>query len=424
MVWLMAQLAFGACGEGPSDDADFTAQAPVGASEVRLLLEVWSDADSVDKAVQLLDVLAARDVPATLALPLKGLPAGLASRTQENELLDLALLISQPPRDPVDGPKALRRAVKAVTPKGNERARVAVSKLPTRTTEAILGKSGFKTLLVVDGPSTGTPRRAVVFEGQPVLGVVVPPGPYTGPCGTSARQQDWTIAAADRATQALHGAARSGKLAAVRVALDARSGDDGDPVLLGRWLDEVILGSEIVPRTASAYRAEALNLFRTGEPADYDPTLTAGGRLVGASALLSAAKTLGEVDVIPRHFDEGDLVPTEVFLGLLHIAAGRTEGDLVRIGALNGPSHEATSSLSGPVKIARAEVTASAAALLDALPTTVPAAFPVGDHLLTSAELLVLLASTALNQDPSTTHPVAVKEPNAPGLGWGASKPE
>jgi hypothetical protein len=51
----------------------------------------------------------------------------------------------------------------------------------------------------------------------------------------------------------------------------------------------------------------------------------------------------------------------------------------------------------------------------------VPAALAIDGHLLTAAEVLLLFASAVRGEDPPTTRPVAVPDPNADGLGWGSS---
>src|SRR5690606_9249449 len=60
--------------------------------------------------------------------------------------------------------------------------RTAVTPLPGRSSEALLGKAGLRTLMPVDSPPVASPRWATSFEGEPQTRVVLPAGPYDGPC--------------------------------------------------------------------------------------------------------------------------------------------------------------------------------------------------------------------------------------------------
>jgi hypothetical protein len=429
MLMLLAAAAFAAgdCDlESKGPDAKFEVSAPKDAQRTYLVLEIWTDSTSATWATEILEILAERQVPAVVLIPLpKGEvddpQAELALRTSASDIHELGIYLGdgQIPVDPNEGPKEIRLLTKELS-KLAGRPRSIATELPTRVAEAILGKSGFRNFLIQQGASTATPRPAVVFEGQPSLGVVFPPGPYAGPCGTAPLVGPFTVAAADRAAQTLHGASRSRGVGIVRVGLDGRRRSPNDAVVLARWLDEIVLPSSIKIASPNQARVIARQHFRTGDPADFDPTLTAGGRLVAVEDARVAATTMADVTSLPRVLDQ-DLTLTEAFLTFAKIAAGDVEGSVVRLGAIGGPRSNAATSLQGRTVFTKEEVTKSARALVASLPDDIPAALPVGDQLLNAGELLLLYASVVRGDEEPSTHPVESPEPNESGLGWGRS---
>ena len=75
------------------------------------------------------------------------------------------------------------------------------------------------------------------------------------------------------------------------------------------------------------------------------------------------------------------------------------------------------------MEVPRADVVALAKSLAAMPPQQVPAALPLGDHLLTAAEALLALASAVRGEDPCTVTPVRDPDPHSDGLGWGTVRP-
>jgi hypothetical protein len=123
---------------------------------------------------------------------------------------------------------------------------------------------------------------------------------------------------------------------------------------------------------------------------------------------------------VPRKL-AGELTPTEAFHAFVWILSESHEGDLVRLGALIGPRQSAQSALTGPVEVPREAVVGLASALRAEWPAEIPAALPIDGRLLTASEVLLLLASAVQDEATPTTRPIAVADPNTPGLGWGVS---
>ena len=422
-----AAIAAGECDlESKGPDAEFEVTAPQDAERTILLLEIWADSTSAPWATEMLDLLTERQVPAVVLIPLpKGeidnQSAELALRTTDSKLHELGVYLGdgQIPIDPTNGPKEIRLNIKELA-KLAGRPRSIATALPTRVAEAILGKAGFRNFLIQQGASTATPRPAVVFEGQPSLGVVFPPGPYAGPCGTAPLVGPFSVGAADRVTQTLHGASRSRGVGVVRVGLDGKRRSPNDKVVLERWLDQIILPSSITVASPNKARAISRQHFRTGDPADFDPSLTAGGRLVAVEDAKAAATSLIDLSTLPRELNQ-HLTLTEAFLTFAKIVANDVEGSVVRLGAIGGPRSNSTTALAGRTTFPREAVVKSATALLASLPNDIPSALPVGDQLLSASELLLLYASVVRGDEEPSTHPVASPEPNEPGLGWGTS---
>ena len=90
----------------------------------------------------------------------------------------------------------------------------------------------------------------------------------------------------------------------------------------------------------------------------------------------------------------------------------------MRLPAIQGPATLAAHPPQ-PVQIAREPAVELAKALLARLPERIPSALPVDGQLLNAPALFSLYASLVRGDDPGTARPMAVREPNAPGLGWG-----
>ncbi len=76
-MWLMLAMASalaGSCDLSSPPDAPFAIPAPAEASRVRLLLELWVDADHIDWARGVLSELNAREVPGILAVAIPDEP--------------------------------------------------------------------------------------------------------------------------------------------------------------------------------------------------------------------------------------------------------------------------------------------------------------------------------------------------------------
>ncbi len=321
------------------------------------------------------------------------------------------------PKSVLAKPSELRSALKPLR-KAGVRLQTVYAPIGSRASEAMLGRAGLHALLNTEGPPTAAPRLAGHLEGQPRVNVVIHAGAYEGPCGPDPRVGPFTPRAADRAAEAIQQAQSVDGAPIVRIALDGRRGSDTDAAVLGRWIDEVLVGGGVRIVGPSAARATILQSIRQGP--ERAPSSAIGGRVVSLTEAREAAASLAGVPVVPRLLP-GELTPTEAFYAFALIAAGRNDGTAVRIGALSGPTTRASSTLSGEVALEAEAIARTARALLSAMPTEVPAALPVGEHLLTASELLLAFASVVRGDEVPSTYPIAVSDPSARGLGWGAA---
>ncbi|MCB9675441.1 MAG: hypothetical protein H6737_10020 [Alphaproteobacteria bacterium] len=425
MIWMLGFALAAPCElDGPAD-APFGVQAPddVGRVRVVLVLHLGDTETEVAWGEKVLAALDARGIQAGLSVrvrePSDGLAALVTAAQASGHEVVARLGETQVEANATTGPQQLRKTLKPLTSRFG-RLRAAEVKLGNRTGEAVLHRAGLRAILVTNGPATATPRPQLHFEAQPDTGVILPIGPYSGKCGAEPTVLGFTPPAADRVTQATYGA-RSEGVGIVRLTLEP--GSDDDPVVLGRWLDEVAkpVGLQIGPPQAA--REAALRALRTGNPDDWDPASTAGGRLVRVDEVVKAAESLRDATAIPRQLD-GDLAPTEAYQAFLHLLVGDIEGSVVRLGDLAGPPTLAKSTLTGPTPVDRAALVELAKALHADLPSAIPAALPVDGRLLNAPELLTAMASAVRGDDPVMAVPAAVPEPSADGLGWGhASTP-
>lgn len=421
ILWLATALALaGTCELEAEAQASFQ-EVQVRAEGVMVVLELWADGAPQGWLQSSLDQLEQRGLPATVVASPDLMVAAdfpLSPLVRESHDHALALRFDLPPRQEPgpDGlsPTQLRQAAREVRKVLGQRIRTVAAPSPGRLPEALLRKAGYRQILDLDGPSTAEVRGAVQYEDQLGIGVVVPAGPYVGPCGPDPKVGPFTPRAADRAGRALGQAAGTQGVAALRVALDGARGVDTDAEVLGRWLDEVVLPSgALVVAPAEVWRAS--NRAQRGETIDRGAP---AGRLVTLDELHLAADFLADVHAVPRALP-GGLNPTEAWLGMATWLADRSEGEVVRLGELGGPASSANTVLDGPVQLPEEAVRETARAILAGLPDRVPSALPVDGQLLTAGELLLLFASTLRGDDPPTTRPVAVPEPHEDGLGWG-----
>ncbi len=425
-MWLIS-LALGAALAGTCDlsvpsDTPFGIPAPENAHHVRLLLELWIDAEHVEWASGILAELEARDQPGLLVIALPHAPpdptllALLVRASDAGHEVVINFEASEVPRDALANNRAYRQKLKWIRQAGVP-LKVAASPIPGRVSEALLGRLGFKTILLVRGPASALPRPAAVFEGQPRMNVVLHGGPYSGDCGTKPIVGPFTPAAADRVARAIAGAVRSEGAPTVRVAIQGSAGVDTDAAVVARWLDEIALPANAQISTANAARLAALQSFRSGKASPVGED-AGGGRIVAVEEIRKAATSLKDQNILPRTLP-GDLNLTEAFYGFLTILAGREEGAVVRLGALRGPADTIDNQVDGIVEIDADALKTLAGALLDDSPDEVPSAMSVGGTFLGAGELLTALASAVRGEDPPKTWPTASPDPNARGLGWG-----
>ena len=207
---------------------------------------------------------------------------------------------------------------------------------------------------------------------------------------------------------------------AIRVALRGRDHPGTDPTVFGRWLDEILLPAGFTLSTATEARQDALAFFRTGRTMQTSPLEAGGGRLVGIDEVRSAAQALDDENILPWSLP-GDLNLTEAFLAFSLLLADQAEGEVIRLGALQGPRTHAQSRGLGIQDLECDAAASLARALLAELPVSIPAALPVGGQLYSAPEVLTLLASAVRGDTPCQTWPTASPDPNAPGQGWGES---
>ena len=423
---LMLALALGADCDLTGEATDpFLVAEPNGAAHVTVLVELWTASDERDWTEAVLATLEARGMHAAVAVPLpppdgpdEDTLAWLADIATRGHEVVIRFTERQIPMDPEASLVAFRKRFKAIRKLGT--GHTALAPLVNRRAEAMLGKMGFRTILQDRGPATAISRSAVVFEGQPRIGSVLGNGPYAGPCGTRPQVRQFTPAAADRATRAIWGAARIEGLPTVRVGLQANDEGERDAAVLSRWLDERVVAADVRTHTPDETRKEILAYFRTGAIMQEDPLEGGGGRLVSLEQVRAAAAHLDQQNILPRTLP-GELNLTEAFLAFALLLTDEVEGDVVRLTRLEGPEQSAKARTTGIVDVSRDDLLSTTRSLLDELPARVPSMLPVGDRMLTAAELLTAMAA-AVRQDTPQSWPTANPDPNAPGQGWGTSE--
>jgi hypothetical protein len=402
---------------GPAD-APFT--VPVSSQRVQILVEIWPEGGPPGWAEEVLGVLEARGLPAVVVVPPQEPDPALLplyERVREGPS-DFAVVLPSElvPKTTQDSLKPLQQALKPLQ-RHTGRLHTAVADIGSRQSEGMLGRLGLRALLDVSAPPSALPRMAGTFEGQPRTRVVLPAGLYEDACGTEPAVGPFTTRAADRAALAIQRASRISGSPMATVALKGTFASPDDARVLGRWLDQVVLPGKVQVVTAEQARKQALIVFADPVP---EQMTEVGGRLVAIESLQAAALALSEPMTVPRSLP-GELNPTEAFFGFVLLLADQTEGPVIRLGAMRGPANHASTGLAGPTSLSRERVREAAVALAGALPVEVPAAFSVDGRLLTAAELLLAMAAAVRGEDPVSTRPIAVPEPNERGLGWGDS---
>lgn len=421
IAWLLALALASECVLDVPADAPFEVEAPENSAHVRVLVELWVREGDGDWLDPMLKALESRGLRGAVLVPLPGEETSaqildMARRAQAGDH-DVGVIYTdtEVPLDAQAGMGPYKRRLKDLR-KTAGGVKVVAAPLPSRSAEALLGMTGFRTVLQSRGPATAVPRPAVVFEGQPRTGAVLQAGPYAGPCGVRPFANPFTPAAADRVTQALWGAVRLDGVPVIRVAIRPGASADDDASVLGRWLDEVLLPAGIRPTTPDTARSDALAFFRTGKTMEASALDAGGGRLVSVEEVRAAAEALDDENILPRELP-GELNLTEAFLAFALLLAERNEGQVVRLGALTGPATHANSAIDGIVELDGDAVKKIARILTAELPQTVPSAMPVAGKTLNAPELLTAMAAT-IRGEPKVW-PTASPDPNAPGQGWG-----
>jgi hypothetical protein len=425
LVATLGALAEAPCDLGAPADAPFRHPLPPSAGAVRLVVEIHADDGDPSLVRALLGALADRQRPGTLVLPLPpsgdDLPEALAALGADAVAAGHEVAVTLPAtevsQDPyaLDGPLRRRRGDVASAVDGKVRS--VVTDAWGVTQESHLSRAGFRALLTTAGPATAVPRMGSVFEGQPRVSAVLMTGPWAGACGRRHDLGPFTPVAADRAAQAIHGAARGSGIRVVRVGLDD-VGTPDEAHVLGRWIDEVLAPAGVQIVSASEAKDAALRAMRRPDfAADLPDEAAPTGRLVLASDLRAAAEGLAGLDALPRRLP-GELTPAEAFLGFAMLLGGQTEGDQVRLAAIAGPRSHAAPTIDGPTPVDRDALGAVVGRLVAAAPAEVPAALPVGNRLYTASELLSAMASAVRGDEPPVASPLQSPDPDAAGLGW------
>lgn len=414
MVYALSALAGAACSLEAAPDAPFAVTAPPNVENVRLVPLIRVDPGTASLALETAKVFSERQLVVGFSIRPEDADAVADTLTALAELGHLPVARirdTQVGVDNVKDPAKLRRLLSPITDRAGRPKAVEVA-LGDKSREAVMHRVGLRAVFETNGTSTGTPRRQLRFEGQPAFGVVLPAGPYAGACGKTPVVDGLTPLSADRTTQALYGA-RANELGVVRVTLIP---DADTPTVLARWLDEVLLPGGVVVASPLEARDLGIKTVKVGDGTS-KTRKTAGGRLVRVDEVVEVARAVAELKEIPRFLPK-DLTPSEAFLAFVLVTAGKVEGDVVRLPAIQGPA-TLNAHLPEPVQIAREPAVELARALLARLPERIPSALPVDGHLLNAPALFSLYASLARGEDPGTARPMSVREPNAPGLGWG-----
>lgn len=415
LVQALITVASGACSLDGPPDAPFRVSAPSGIEQVQLVPLLRLDPPNQEHALASARVFSERGVQVGFSVAPDDAEAVADTILQLVELGHLPVArirSSQVGVDAAKDPGKLRRLLKPITTLTGKARAVEVD-LGDKNREAVMHRIGLRAVFETNGASTGTPRTQLRFDGQPAHGVVLPAGPYAGACGRTPVVDGLTPPAADRTTQALYGARASG-VGFVRITLIA---DEQTPAVLARWLDEVLIPGKVVIVDPIEARDLGIKGLKSGSASDVDPKRTAGGRLIRIDEVVEVARAVAPLKEIPRMLPQ-DLTPSEAFMAFLLVTAGKVEGEVVRLPAIQGPA-TLNAQLPEPVVVSREAAVELAKALLARLPDRIPSALPVDGKLLNAPALFSLYASLARGEDPGTARPMAVREPNAPGLGWG-----
>lgn len=432
---LLASLALAQdCNLDVPFDAPFEANVVVAGEGIHLVVELWVSGADIGGTEAMLAELEARGLVGTIVVDRTFAESKVSTVLKDWQKRGHRIVARFDPMAELGIPQSavrlsvddwwdtFRKTGRRIAKRSGKPPRaVAVSTL-TRRGEAGSRQAGYPAMLEVQGAPGSTPRLLEPIEAYPGYGVLLPQGTYRGACGPSPVVTRFSPAALDRAAGALNAAIAVGPPGIVQLGVQVGGTTPEDAGTLGRWLDEVVLPSRVSVSDPVVFAAgvwEQLRPRGLGGSAQVVPDVE-GGRLVSRQELHDAAASLLDVDMLPRTLP-GQLTLAEAFLGWTSLLAGTVEGDLVRLGALEGPAAKANTVLSGPTEVSREAVVAMATALDGAMGDQVPAAIPVDGKLLTASELLLAFAGAVAGADPVQVRPVEPPEPHQAGLGWGKS---
>lgn len=393
--------------------------APIGARAPalgRVVLEIPL-LGAVPEPTEILEVLSKRDLAATLmvsadwaerhkeflrAAASHGHEVGLWVSLQEDIGLSGAYVEDPAFSDWVDAIRTARARVKRAS--GVKPKTIGMATL-TPIGEFATDALAFKAVLPNERTVGDRPRRVSRPDQAKGRARVIGQGRYTDGCGHILPH--WTPAGLDRAT---HTAARAEW---VRVGLPSA---DGVSDMLSRWLDDVVVTEQWSIVTASEMAKAAAKA--EDEPSKPPPAVAVAKR-VTPDVLMAASRSLSSTSPLPRRA-AADLNLTEAYFALVTMVATGQSDAPVTLGHLDGPANCARTELKEPVTVTAEDVQSVAKQLHDRLSGQVPALITVGEHGLTAAETLQLLAR-AHHGASLRIQPVNNPQPFAPDCGWGAS---
>ena len=301
---------------------------------------------------------------------------------------------------------AIRRARKTVKKASGVQPKTIGMATLTPLGEMAIDALAFKAVLPTERTVQDQPRRVSRTDEAKGRARVIGQGRYTDGCGHILPH--WSPAALDRAT---HTAARAEW---VRIGLPSADGVSG---MLGQWLDEVVIAEKWPVVTAR--KMAKLAVKAEDRPPKPPPSIAVAKRIT-PEALRRAAENLAGDGRLPRRATE-DLNLTETYIGLVTLVAAETPPGPVTLGHLSGPTSCARTEIDGPTLLTKTEIISLARQLHARLRGQVPALVSVGEHELTAAEALRVLARAHIGAKLLADH-VDNPQPFALDCGWGSSK--
>ena len=304
--------------------------------------------------------------------------------------------------DWVDAIRTARRKTQAAT--GHRPMTMGMSTVPILG-ELAADAMGFRAVVSHERTINDRPRKARATSKSRGRARIIGQGKYDDGCGHLLPH--WSPAALDRAT---HAAARSEW---VRIGLP--SSENVGP-MLSRWITTVV-----IPKAWNVVTLSRMGTLarKSSGAAPKTPPQVAVARQVGPKAWTEIATRIAASDPLPTKPGH-QLNLTEAFFGLVTLLASDQTSMTVTIGSLKPPTASAQSEIDGPTEVSPSEVAAMAARLQPHLRGQVPSLISVGDHSLTAAEALKLMAKAFLGEPTVAVH---VQNPQifAEGYGWGES---